>query len=65
MHGGKAYNARFGVRGRGEGVYAETIDKLFTSTAKRLGLISDETETYASSPSFRRPGRAGQMGFGF
>jgi DNA repair photolyase len=36
--GGKLYDARFGVRGRGEGIYSESIQTLFTATAKRLGL---------------------------
>jgi len=36
--GGALYDARFGVRGRGEGPYAETIRALFDATARRLGL---------------------------
>jgi DNA repair photolyase len=36
--GGKLYDPRFGVRGRGEGVYSESIQTLFHATAKRLGL---------------------------
>ena len=37
--GGKTNDARFGVRGRGEGVHAEAIQGLFEATAKRLGLL--------------------------
>ncbi len=37
-HGGKLYDARFGVRGRGDSVYAKSIEALFTRTAVRLGL---------------------------
>lgn len=36
--GGKLYDSRFGVRGRGEGVYSESIQALFHTTARRLGL---------------------------
>ncbi|HEX4448718.1 MAG TPA: PA0069 family radical SAM protein [Polyangiaceae bacterium] len=35
--GGKMYDSRFGVRGTGEGVYAEAIAKLFEQTAQKLG----------------------------
>jgi DNA repair photolyase len=37
---GKLYDSRFGVRGRGQGLYAETISKLFETTARRLGLLT-------------------------
>jgi len=41
--GGKLYDSRFGVRGRGEGVISEGIAMLFRTTARRLGLaVSDE-----------------------
>lgn len=36
--GGALYDARFGVRGRGEGPYAASIAALFRATAARLGL---------------------------
>ena len=36
--GGQLYDARFGIRGRGEGQYATTIRSLFLATASRLGL---------------------------
>jgi DNA repair photolyase len=36
--GGQLYDPRFGVRGRGEGAYAQTIEALFRATALRLGL---------------------------
>ena len=35
--GGKLYDSRFGVRGRGEGTYALAIQSLFQATASRLG----------------------------
>ena len=34
---GKLYDARFGVRGRGEGEYARSIAALFDASASRLG----------------------------
>jgi DNA repair photolyase len=36
--GGELYDARFGVRGRGTGVIADSIQTLFQTTARRLGL---------------------------
>jgi DNA repair photolyase len=56
--GGKMYDARFEVRGTGEGVYAEAIAQLFDQTAQRLGF---ETGRPADSgeTTFRRP--RGQM----
>ncbi len=58
--GGKLYDSRFGIRGRGTGQYAETAQTLFTSTAQRLGLQTgcmggDDTTT------FKRPIRAGMQ----
>jgi DNA repair photolyase len=38
MRGGKLYDGRFAVRGRGEGPWAEQLGSLFTVTAKRLSL---------------------------
>lgn len=40
--GGELYDPRFGVRGRGEGMYALTIKTLFHTTAARLGLHTHE-----------------------
>jgi DNA repair photolyase len=58
--GGKLYDSRWGVRGRGEGRYAEAARTLFESTARRFGLATgfmgeDETTT------FRRPDRPGRQ----
>jgi DNA repair photolyase len=74
-HGGKLYDARFGVRGRGEGVYAETVAALFRRTTTKLGLDTRWTETQmaggagnggdasslAPKTTFERPDRGGQM----
>ena len=58
--GGKMYDARFEVRGKGEGVYAEAIHALFASTTKRLGLASEMTRetrrTFERPPREPRPG---------
>ena len=38
MRGGKLYNAEFGKRMSGEGIYAEHIEQMFMSARKRYGL---------------------------
>src|SRR6266404_6092701 len=58
--GGKLYDSRFGVRGRGEGQYADAARALFDATVKRLGMnqgFQDEEER----DTFRRPGRGSQL----
>jgi DNA repair photolyase len=57
--GGKMNDSRFGVRGKGEGAYAEAIGTLFTQTAHRLGLLTRHEEDAAPS-TFVRP--RGQLG---
>jgi DNA repair photolyase len=57
--GGKLYDARFGIRGLGQGTYAEAARALFESTARRLGLNQDFHGSVADS--FRRPGRGRQL----
>jgi DNA repair photolyase len=51
--GDKLYDATFGVRGRGVGVYAQTIASLFDTTVRRLG-FHDKDEPDPPS-RFRRP----------
>ena len=64
-YGGDVYDARFGMRGRGEGPYAQAIGALFEATTKRLGLATGEW-SHAVRDTFRRPPRPGeQTGFGF
>ena len=49
------YDARFGVRGKGEGAYAAAIRSLFEQTTKALGL---ETRSVTDDPvksTFVRP----------
>lgn len=53
---GKLSDHRFGVRGRGEGPYADAIEQVFDSCVKRLGFNNDER--WAEHPAtFRRPAR--------
>lgn len=52
--GGKLYDARFGVRGRGEGAYADAIAAVFEGCARRLGF---DEETWERPSTFRRPPR--------
>lgn len=54
MRGGKLYDSRFGVRGRGEGIFAEQLRQIFDVTTRRLGLNGEEF-TLATA-HFRRPG---------
>jgi DNA repair photolyase len=64
-YGGKVYDSTFGTRGRGGGVYAETIRMLFDRTAKRYGLNSNERINYEATSTFRRPDKTGQRSFDF
>jgi DNA repair photolyase len=58
--GGKMYDPRFGVRGRGEGVYAEAVGQLFEQTAEKLGLRTRRFGEDVADTPFRRP--KGQLG---
>ncbi len=55
--GEKLNESRFGIRGRGEGVYAQTIAQLFETTVRRLGLNErhDYFDEAAQPTTFRRP----------
>ena len=64
--GGELNDSRFKVRMRGEGLYADTIHRLFATTARRLGFkTSMSLEGGGESEStFRRPMKAGtQLSF--
>jgi DNA repair photolyase len=58
--GGKLYDSRFGIRGRGDGQYADATRALFEATVKRLGM-NDGFEDEAREDTFRRPGRGRQL----
>jgi DNA repair photolyase len=53
--GGKLYDSRFHVRGRGEGAYAEQLSRLFAVARRQAGILSRSYELSVSA--FRRPGR--------
>lgn len=56
---GKLYDSRFGSRGRGEGLYAQTIASLFAASKKALGYPTSHPLPHTST--FRRPERDGQL----
>jgi len=53
------YDSRFFTRGRGVGVYAQTIAAMFETTVKRLGFNEEDGEDPPSR--FRRPNRSRQL----
>jgi DNA repair photolyase len=53
MHGGKLYDAQWGKRMRGEGVFARQIEDLFAISSRRAGLR--ETRTELATRHFKRP----------
>lgn len=55
IRGGGLKDPRFGVRMKGEGVYAEQIGDLFAVHSKRLGLTRERTRL--STDHFQRPAR--------
>ena len=52
LRGGKLYDAQWGVRGRGTGIFADQIEALFDVTCRRLGL--NEEDRALSTEHFRR-----------
>lgn len=52
LRNGKLYDARWGVRGRGEGIFAEQIGALFEASCRRLHLNEEESDL--SVAAFRR-----------
>ena len=52
--GGALYDARFAVRGRGQGPYADAIAALFAQTTERLGMNAENWGSDHATP-FRRP----------
>lgn len=59
MHGGKDYDARWGRRMRGEGIYAEMVAARFRAAARRLGLDGPVPELCRDL--FAAPPRAGDQ----
>ena len=59
MRGGKLYDARFRVRQRGEGFFADELESLFALSCRRAGLARQGPTL--STAAFRRPGRSSQL----
>lgn len=57
LRGGRLYDARFGVRKRGEGPFAEQMARLFEVACRRWGLNRVQREL--STAAFRRPSPPG------
>jgi DNA repair photolyase len=53
LRGGKLYDAKFGSRMTGEGIFAEQIEKMFDVACRKSG-IADQSPTL-STAAFRRP----------
>jgi DNA repair photolyase len=54
MRGGKLYDAQWGKRMRGEGIFAEQIAQMFEVARRKAGFKDDRREL--STAAFRRPG---------
>ncbi len=59
MRNGKLYDSRWGVRGRGEGIFAEQLRGVFEVACRRLHL--NERNYELSTAAFRRRGRQGTL----
>jgi DNA repair photolyase len=57
MRGGRDYDARWGARLKGEGVWAQLLRQRFDKAVARLGF--ERTRTELDLTKFRRPGAAG------
>jgi DNA repair photolyase len=54
MHGGKLYDAQWGKRFGGEGLFAEQIAQMFDVARRKAGISNDDAEL--STAAFRRAG---------
>jgi DNA repair photolyase len=59
LRNGKLYDPTFGVRMRGEGVFADQIEALFDASARKLGL--NEERYKISGEHFRKPDTSPQL----
>jgi DNA repair photolyase len=55
MRGGELYDSRFGVRMEGQGVYWESVERLFETTANRLGLNAGQRWKQEEPAEERKP----------
>ena len=62
--GGKDYDARFGVRQRGRGPYADMLAKRFEAAARRHGLVRHRYQERLDCSQFEAPGQR-QLGLDF
>lgn len=62
IRGGKLNDARFGVRMRGEGIFADQIAQMFRVAREKAGMAEDGPDL--STAAFRRP-RGPQLDLGF
>ena len=60
LRGGKLYDARYGIRGRGEGPFAEQVAQMFEVACRKAGLNQGYREL--STTAFRRPHVGDQLG---
>jgi DNA repair photolyase len=54
LRGGKLYDAQFGKRMTGEGIFAEQIEQMFNVACRRAGIADHHLKL--STAAFRRPG---------
>ena len=55
LRGGKLYDAEFGKRMRGEGIFADQMDRLFDVACRKAGIAGNRLEL--STAAFRRPAK--------
>lgn len=63
-HGGRTYDARFGVRQTGRGAYAAMLASRFRAASRKLGLDPDSYQQTLDRSRFERPGQR-QMDLSF
>ena len=59
LRGGKLYDAKWGVRGRGEGIFADQIAALFDVACRKVGMNEEDREL--STEHFRRRSLQGSL----
>jgi DNA repair photolyase len=61
LRDGKLYDPTFGVRMRGEGVFADQIEALFDASIRKLGMNQRPMKMARTGTSFRKPPKNGQL----
>jgi DNA repair photolyase len=62
--GGKDYDARFGIRMRGTGPYAELLRQRFEIASRKLGFSSSQERQRLNTQAFRPPTTSPQLMLG-